>query len=88
MPDQLLATARVAGFLLDLARRYGVTAPIDLQISRRDIADVLDLSVEMACRALTRFAEARLIAIPNVGQIEIIDVIALKAIADTDTDQP
>jgi CRP-like cAMP-binding protein len=79
-----MAPARVAGFLLDLARPYGATAPIDLQMSRRNMADALDLSVEMVCRVLSQFAEARFIAIPNGTQVEILDVTALEAITDTD----
>lgn len=75
-----MAPVRVARFLLDLARRYGATAPIDLQMSRRNMADALDLSVEMACRVLSQFAEAGLIAIPNVRQVEILDVPALEVI--------
>ena len=82
-----MAPARVARFLLDLARRYGATAPIDLQMSRRNMADALDLSVEMVCRALSQFAEARFIAIPDTRQVEILDAAALEVIADTDIDQ-
>ena len=84
----MTAPARVAGFLLDLAQRYGATAPIDLQMPRRDIADALDLSVEMVCRVLSRFAEAGLVAIPNGGQVEIIDVAALKAFIDPYQPEP
>lgn len=77
------ASVRVATFLLDLAQRHGVSAPIDLQMSRRDIADYLGLSVERVCRVLSLFAQAKLIAIPNVSQVKIVDVTALKAICGT-----
>lgn len=77
---QMTAPVRVSIFLLDLAKRYGAVAPIDLPMSRRDMADHLELPVEMVCRVLSRFAEARLIAIPNVSQVEIIDATQLEAI--------
>jgi CRP/FNR family nitrogen fixation transcriptional regulator len=80
----MMAPARVAGFLLDLAQRHGASAPIGLEMSRRNMADALDLSVEMVCRVLSQFAAARFIAIPNVRQVEILDVTALNSIADTD----
>jgi len=77
----MTAPARVAIYLLDLAKRHGATGPIDLSMSRRAMADHLDLSVELLCHVLSRFAEARFIAIPNVSQVEIIDVPALEAIS-------
>jgi CRP-like cAMP-binding protein len=76
----MTAPVRVANYLLDLAKRHGVIRPIDLPMSRRGMADHLDLPVEIVCRALSRFAEAGFIAIPNVSQAEIIDVTALEAI--------
>ena len=80
----MTAPARVATFLLELAERRGATSPIDLPMSRRDLADHLGLSVETLCRVLSLFAEARLMAIPNVDQVEIIDPIAIRAIADAE----
>jgi CRP-like cAMP-binding protein len=80
----MTAPIRIAIYLLDLAKRHGVATLIDLPMSRRDMADHLGLPVEMVCRVLSRFAEARFIAIPNVSQVEIIDVTALEAITKTD----
>jgi hypothetical protein len=74
------APVRVAGFLLELVSRHSVGARIDLPMSRRGMADHLDLPVEVLCRVLTLFAEARLIAIPNVSQVEITDIAALETI--------
>lgn len=51
-------------------------------MSRGDMAEHLGLSVEQTCRILSCFAEARIIAIPNIHQIEIIDRPALEALAD------
>lgn len=76
----MTARGRVATFLLDLAARHGAAGPIDLQMSRQDIADYLGLSVETVCRVLSRFAEAGFIAIPDVSQVEIVEAAALRAI--------
>lgn len=84
MQSEIMAPARIARFLLDLARRSDATAPIDLQMSRRNMADGLDLSVEMVCRVLSQFAEAGFIAIPDPWQAEILDSAALEAIIDID----
>ena len=80
----MTAEGKVSRFLLDLAKRYEMAGPIDLQVSRREIADYLGLSVELVSRVLSRFAEARYITIPNVREVEIIDAEALEAIAETD----
>jgi len=67
----MTAQIAVAKLLLDLADRRG--ARFDVSMSRRDMADHLGLTVEEACRVLSRFAEARIIAIPDIRQIEIVD---------------
>ena len=75
---------KVSRFLLELAKRHGMAGPIDLQMSRREMGDYLGLSVELVSRVLSRLAEARYIAIPNVREVEIIDAEALEAIAEAD----
>jgi CRP-like cAMP-binding protein len=72
----------VAKFLLDVADRRG--ALLDMSMTRRDMADHLGLTVEMACRILSRFVETRIIAIPDIYQIEIVDRTALEAVVGTD----
>jgi CRP-like cAMP-binding protein len=72
----------VAKFLLDLTDRRG--ARLDMSMSRREMADHLGLTVEMACRVLSRFAETRIIAIPDIYQIEIVDRPALEAVGGAD----
>ena len=76
----MTARARVAKLLLDLAERHGARFDV---LSRRDMAEHLGLPVEETCRVLSRFAEARIIAIPNVSQIEIVNRTAIEAAADT-----
>jgi hypothetical protein len=44
------------------------------------MADHLGLSVEILCRVRSRFAEAGLIAIPNVSQAEIVDATVLETV--------
>ena len=68
----------VAKFLLDVADRRGPR--LDMSMSRREMSDHLGLTVEMACRVLSRFVETRIIAIPDIYQIEIVDRTALEAV--------
>lgn len=79
----MTAQARVAHFLLDVFQQRGSINLIDLPMSRNDIAEHLGLTVEIVCRELTLFAKARIIAIPNVRQIEIIDRAELEALVAT-----
>jgi len=74
----MTARARVAKLLLYLAQRHGARFDV---LSRRDMAEHLDLSVEETCRVLSLFAKARIIAIPNISQIEIVNRTALEAAA-------
>ncbi len=86
--DQLLllgrktARERVASFLLmlsDRARRRGKRDnPVDLPMSRADIADYLGLTTETVSRTITQLRRASLIAAPNRGQIDILDRAALE----------
>jgi CRP/FNR family nitrogen fixation transcriptional regulator len=77
---RMTAPMRVASFLLDLFARRKSSTLLDLPMSRLDVADYLGLTVETVCRILSRFAELRLVAIPNVNQIELIDAHALETI--------
>jgi len=77
---RMTAPMRLASFLLDLSMRNGFATLLDLRMPRADVADYLGLTVETVCRVLSRFAELKLIAIPNVNQIELIDMHALETI--------
>ncbi len=83
------ARERVASFILMMSERdqlaYGER--IDLPMGRRDIADFLGLTVETICRALSSMKAAGTIAVPNAHQVSIIDVEALRALADGRTAQ-
>ena len=54
---------------------------LDLPMPRADIADHLGLTVETVCRVLSRFAALKLIAIPNVNQVKLIDARGLATIS-------
>ncbi len=77
---RMTAPMRIASFLLDYSARHGSSSLLDLAMPRADIADYLGLTVETVCRVLSRFTELKLIAIPNVNQVEIIDMHAVETI--------
>jgi len=63
------AQERVAGFLLDMARRLSGNDEIDLPMSRQDIADYLGLTIETVSRTLTQFEQAATISVPTSRRI-------------------
>src|SRR5262249_26644294 len=75
---RMTAPMRVASFLLDLSARHRSSTLLELPMSRADVADYLGLTVETVCRILSRFAELRLISIPTVNQIELVDPHSLE----------
>jgi CRP/FNR family nitrogen fixation transcriptional regulator len=77
---RMSAPMRVASFLIDLHARRGPAMLLDLPMPRADIADHLGLTVETVCRVLSRFVTLKLIALPNVNQVKLVDARALSAI--------
>jgi CRP/FNR family nitrogen fixation transcriptional regulator len=59
----IAAPARVASFLLEMARRMPSADAVALSISRLDIADYLDIRIETVSRTLTRLARSGAIAL-------------------------
>ena len=57
------APARVASFLLEMARRMPSADTVVLSISRLDIADYLDIRIETVSRTLTHLARSGVIAL-------------------------
>jgi CRP/FNR family transcriptional regulator, nitrogen fixation regulation protein len=80
MLGRMTAPMRVSSFLLHLSKRQGGGTLIELPMSRADVADYLGLTIETVCRVLSRLVGLRLIAIPSVNTIELIDSYALETI--------
>ena len=78
------AEEKVAAFLLSLrARRaplHGLSARIDLPMTRQDIGDYLGLTLETVSRTMTKLAHRKVIAIIPDG-VRILDVEKLSATA-------
>ena len=78
--SRMTAPMRVASFLLELSARHVSSSELLLPMPRADIADYLGLTVETVCRVLSCFSELKVISIPNVNRIEVIDAHALETI--------
>jgi CRP/FNR family nitrogen fixation transcriptional regulator len=78
------AKERVVSFLLNLAQRARTDADeaAELPMSRQDIADYLGLTIETVCRVLSSLKRARLIALPSLHQVALINVEALETLAE------
>lgn len=72
------ASERIASFLLEMAERTGAGdgSPIELPMSRTDIADYLGLTIETVCRGLTHLQRQGTISIER-ARIGIRDRRAL-----------
>ena len=92
--DQMLllgrktATERVASFLLSQATRASPPGArqvrIQLQMSRRDVADYLGLTDCTVTRSLAKLVKLDVIAIPNVHEVVILDAPRLEAVDQGD----
>lgn len=74
------ATERVAALLLDMMQRQGGQGPVELAMSRTDIADYLGLTIETVSRAFSKFKESGYIHLKSARAVEITDVAALRAL--------
>jgi CRP/FNR family nitrogen fixation transcriptional regulator len=59
------AEERVAGFLLEMAKRAPGASQVQLPMSRQDIADYLGLTIETVSRTMTRLESVAAIALPT-----------------------
>lgn len=90
--DQMLllgrktARERVASFLLTLTKRAKAHGrqvnPVELPMSRADIADYLGLTTETVSRTITQLRQSKAIAAASRGEIEILDQAALEALSE------
>jgi CRP-like cAMP-binding protein len=71
------AQERVAGFLLEMAKRSAAANEVDLPMSRQDIADYLGLTIETVSRTLTHLENAAAIAVPTSRRIVLRNRAAL-----------
>ncbi len=71
------AQERVAGFLLEMAKRGQANNEIDLPMSRQDIADYLGLTIETVSRTLTQLENSAAIAVPSSRRILLRNRAAL-----------
>lgn len=65
------AEERVAHFLLEMSRRTGNLATVNLPMSRQDIADYLGITIETVSRTLTHLEQSGTISLRTSRQIEL-----------------
>lgn len=76
------ASEKMAAFLVDLHDRQDADHTIDLSMQRNDIADYLGLTFETVSRVLKALKDAKMIRLPMVSQIEVLDLPALRRLAE------
>ncbi len=80
------ARERLASFLLSLsaraAKRGQPASPLDLPMSRADIADFLGLTTETVSRTFTQFKKAGVIGLPGQSLVELLQPDTLAALAE------
>jgi CRP/FNR family transcriptional regulator len=84
------ASERVASFLVQLSeravKRRRPASPLDVPMSRTDIADFLGLTTETVSRTLTKLRRGKLIAAGQRNRVDILDLEGLKELVDGATD--
>jgi CRP/FNR family nitrogen fixation transcriptional regulator len=71
------AQERVAGFLLEMAKRTPRANAVELPMSRQDIADYLGLTIETVSRTLTQLENSAAIEVPTSRRIVLRNQAAL-----------
>jgi CRP-like cAMP-binding protein len=71
------AEERVAGFLLELAKRAPGAIQVQLPMSRQDIADYLGLTIETVSRTMTRLEGLSAIELPSARCVVLRDQATL-----------
>lgn len=76
--------ARVLLTLVDsLGKRTEGRIVLDLMLTRQDIASMVGTTVESAIRTMSRFQKDKILVTAHGGRIEILDVEALRKVAET-----
>jgi CRP/FNR family transcriptional regulator len=85
---QRTATERVVSFLLACSRRNERKghdpAVLELPMTRTDIGDFLGLTVETVSRTFTKLRGMGLIDLPRSSEVKLLDIDALKSLANGD----
>jgi CRP/FNR family nitrogen fixation transcriptional regulator len=76
------AQERIVGFLLDMSARQVSSGPVELSMSRQDIADYLGLTIETVSRTLTQLERDGVISIPVARRIVLRDRTTLDEMND------
>jgi len=76
------AIEKLAAFILELHRRQGECGSVEIPMSRNDIADFLGLTIETVSRNLTKLRTRRIIELPQVHSLIIVDIDCLEAVAE------
>ena len=83
---QRSATERVVSFLLAFSgrneRKGQDPTTFELPMTRADIGDFLGLTIETVSRTFTKLKIMGLIELPHSSQVKLIDIDALKSLAD------
>lgn len=75
------AVERVASLIAQIADRSGGAATVELPLSRQQMADILGLTIETVSRSLTRLKRDRIVAIPGLRKLSILQPGKLRDIA-------
>ena len=76
------ASEKVAAFLLSWARQLSAQGKlITLAMSRQDIADYLNLTIETVSRSLSQLEREGVIALPSLREVRLNDIPALQTLA-------
>ena len=75
------AAEKVAGFILNWARRCLSEGAVHLAMSRQDMADYLGLTIETVSRSLSQFEREGIIALPSTRQLNVLNARALQSLA-------
>ncbi len=83
---RMTAREKLAHFLIMLSRRAverdEPASPVAVPMGRLDVADYLGLTIETVSRTLTAMKKDSLIALPTLGVAELLDLDALRLIAE------
>lgn len=82
MIASLTACERVASFLTLSSREPDNPSKISLSLSRSEMADYLNLTIETTSRCITRLRSAGLIACPSRNEVTVLDEAGLAAFRD------